>query len=121
MREMEVAWLLGIEKKLGIFADDKVPPSPLTAMSSDDLPGPQPPNTVPHEIWTKVRIGQNSHEYRKAMYCHLNSFFSLLGKALKYLCEMKVKNFLNLNSNPNSICMLEYFKVYCYDANTYML
>ncbi|KAJ8042770.1 Phosphatidylinositol 4-kinase alpha [Holothuria leucospilota] len=53
MREMEVAWLLGIEKKLGIFADDKVPPSPLTAMSSDDLPGPQPPNTVPHEIWTK--------------------------------------------------------------------
>ncbi|PIK33180.1 putative phosphatidylinositol 4-kinase alpha [Apostichopus japonicus] len=53
MREMEVAWLMGIEKKLGIFAEDIVQPSPLTSMSSDDLPGPQPPNTAPHDIWTK--------------------------------------------------------------------
>lgn len=55
MREMSAAWQMTIDKRLGMFSVDKRAPSPLAAASDQDVPLPNPPNTAPHDIWTRVR------------------------------------------------------------------
>ena len=54
MREMAGAWQMSMDKRLGLFSEDVEEPSPLAAISGDDIPEPNPPNTAPHQIWTQV-------------------------------------------------------------------
>ena len=51
--EMSAAWQLTIDKKLGIFREDKPRPDPL-AKAEDQILSPDAPYVAPHQIWTKV-------------------------------------------------------------------
>lgn len=51
--EMAMAWQMTVDKKLGIFAEDKPRPDPL-AKTEDQSLDPNPPMVAGHQIWTKV-------------------------------------------------------------------
>lgn len=53
--EMAMAWQMTVDKKLGIFAEDKPRPDPL-AKTEDQSLDPNPPMVAGHQIWTKVGL-----------------------------------------------------------------
>lgn len=52
---MAMAWQMTVDKKLGIFAEDKPRPDPL-AKTEDQSLDPNPPMVAGHQIWTKVGL-----------------------------------------------------------------
>lgn len=52
---MSAAWQVTIDKKLGIFREDKPDIDPL-AKTENDLLGPNSPIVGPHLLWTQVNI-----------------------------------------------------------------
>ncbi|VDI78282.1 phosphatidylinositol 4-kinase A [Mytilus galloprovincialis] len=51
--EMAAAWQVTIDKKLGIFREDRPEVDPL-AKTENDIIGPHPPIVGPHQLWTQL-------------------------------------------------------------------
>ncbi|XP_041348000.1 phosphatidylinositol 4-kinase alpha-like [Gigantopelta aegis] len=78
--EMAAAWQMSADLKLGIFSIDKPMSDPLAKAEDEDLT-PNPPSTMPHQMWTKflaerLEIAKYSNAYQ------VDIFFSLLNKSL---------------------------------------
>ena len=54
--EMSAAWQNTVDRKLGIFAEDKHKPDPL-AKAEGEVLSTNPPFAKPHHIWTQVTTG----------------------------------------------------------------
>jgi hypothetical protein len=52
---MAAAWQVTIDKKLGIFREDKIEIDPL-AKTEEDVLGPNTPVVGPHQLWTQVYL-----------------------------------------------------------------
>eukprot|EP00106_Octopus_bimaculoides_P007153 XP_014774595.1 PREDICTED: phosphatidylinositol 4-kinase alpha-like isoform X3 [Octopus bimaculoides] len=78
--EMAMAWQMTVDKKLGIFAEDKPRPDPL-AKTEDQILDPNPPHVAGHQIWTKFL----AERVEIARYCSVDQvgiLLSLLHKSL---------------------------------------
>ena len=53
MQEMSAAWQMTVDMKLGLFSEEIEEKSPLVH-TEGDVPTPNTPYVVPHNIWTKV-------------------------------------------------------------------
>ncbi|XP_072163702.1 LOW QUALITY PROTEIN: phosphatidylinositol 4-kinase alpha-like [Diadema setosum] len=81
MREMAGAWQMSMDERRGLFAVDMEEPSPLAAISGDDIPEPNPPNTVPHHIWTQF-LYQRLESIKYSSINVVEIFVSILHRSL---------------------------------------
>lgn len=78
--EMAMAWQMTVDKKLGIFAEDKPRPDPL-AKTEDQSLDPNPPMVAGHQIWTKF-LAERVEIARYSSVDQVNILLSLLHKSL---------------------------------------
>ncbi|XP_041457096.1 phosphatidylinositol 4-kinase alpha-like [Lytechinus variegatus] len=81
MREMAGAWQMSMDKRLGLFSINIEEPSPLAAISGDDIPEPNPPNATPHHIWTQF-LHQRLESIKYSSINVVEIFISILHRSL---------------------------------------
>ncbi|KAJ8312892.1 hypothetical protein KUTeg_010265 [Tegillarca granosa] len=96
--EMGAAWQNIVDRKLGIFREDKPRKDPL-AKAEDDVLGPDPPNAVPHQIWTWFL----AERVEVAKYSNLNQVSILTDLLNKSLSISVGKSPSPLSRHPEAI------------------
>ncbi|XP_030847458.1 phosphatidylinositol 4-kinase alpha isoform X1 [Strongylocentrotus purpuratus] len=81
MREMAGAWQMSMDNRLGLFSIDVEDPSPLAAISGDDVPDPKHPNATPHHIWTQF-LHQRLESIKYSSINVVEIFISILHRSL---------------------------------------
>ncbi|XP_052072692.1 phosphatidylinositol 4-kinase alpha-like isoform X2 [Mytilus californianus] len=89
--EMAAAWQVTIDKKLGIFREDRPEVDPL-AKTENDIVGPHPPVVGPHQLWTQFLF----ERIEIAKYCSNDQVSILTGLLNKSLS-------ITVGRNPPSI------------------